>query len=142
MKAKELLFVMDTFPLGGITKSLLALFSQIEGDYNIDFLLMRKEGLFVPLIPSSVNVISDLLPVEFRNPHPKEVFRNLTKMQFRQWMKWVNYSLICSIARLKGGQIAMVNAMDMWIAKNTPCINKKYDAAIAYQGGRCIYYIP
>ena len=40
--------MMDTFPLGGITKSLLALFSQIEGDYNIDFLLMRKEGLFVP----------------------------------------------------------------------------------------------
>ena len=36
---KSLLFVMDTFPLGGIAKSLLALFSELGNKYEIDFLL-------------------------------------------------------------------------------------------------------
>lgn len=138
---KNILFVMDTFPLGGISKSLLALLAQLDGKYQVDFLLMRKEGLFVPLIPSTVNLISDLLPVEFRSPQPQGIFRNLVKMRFGDWRKWVAYSLTCSLARLTGGLHGMVNAMDVWIAKHTPAIEKHYDAAIAYQGGRCIYYI-
>jgi glycosyltransferase involved in cell wall biosynthesis len=138
---KKILFVMDTFPLGGISKSLLALLAQIKDKYDIDFLLMRKEGLFVPLIPSSVKVISDLLPIEFRSPRPHNIFKYFVTMNFNDWLKWVSYSLTCSMARLRGGQVAMVNAMDVWIAKHTPAIDKHYDAAIAYQGGRCIYYI-
>lgn len=76
MKKKKILFVMDTFPLGGISKSLLALFNQLGDRYKIDFFLMHKDGLFVPLIPKSVNVISDLLPEEFRSPNPKYLFKN------------------------------------------------------------------
>lgn len=132
---------MDTFPLGGIAKSLLALLAQLEGKYQVDVLLMRKEGLFVPLIPCTVNLISDLLPVEFRSPQPQGIFRNFVKMSFRDWRKWVVYSLTCSFARLTGGLHGMVNVMDVWIAKHTPSIHKHYDVAIAYQGGRCIYYI-
>lgn len=63
---------MDTFPLGGISKSLLALFEELEGKYDIDFLIMKYEGLFLPLIPKSINILSDLIENEFRDPHPKK----------------------------------------------------------------------
>ena len=50
---KKLLFIMDTFPLGGISKSLLALLNELDcSKYEIDMLLMRQEGIFVPMIPS------------------------------------------------------------------------------------------
>lgn len=141
MKKKKILFVMDTFPLGGISKSLLALFNQLGDRYKIDFFLMHKDGLFVPLIPKSVNVISDLLPEEFRSPNPKYLFKNFFSLDFCDWLKWVQFSILCSLARLRGGLYKMVNVMDSWLAKHTPSIDEHYDAAIAYQGGRCIYYI-
>lgn len=141
MKKKKILFVMDTFPLGGISKSLLALFNQLGDRYKIDFFLMHKDGLFVPLIPKSVNVISDLLPEEFRSPNPKYLFKNFLSLDFCNWLKWVQFCILCSLARLRGGLYKMVNVMDIWLAKHTPSIDKHYDAAIAYQGGRCIYYI-
>lgn len=132
---------MDTFPLGGISKSLLALFHQIEEQYDIDFLLMKKEGIFVPLIPESVNVITDVIEQEFRDPHPKNVIKNLFAMKFSWWVSWCGYSMRCSLARIVGGLPKMVCTMDEYIGKHSRPINKHYDAAIAYQGGRCIYYL-
>lgn len=138
---KKILFIMDTFPLGGISKSLLALFHQIEGQYDIDFLLMKKEGIFIPLIPKSVNVISDVLEAEFRNPHPKNVFKNLFAMKFSRWLSWCGFSIRCLCARLLGGLPKMVCTMDEYIGKFSRPLNTHYDAAVAYQGGRCIYYL-
>ena len=138
---KRLLFIMDTFPLGGISKSLLALFHQIEGQYDIDFLLMRKEGLFVSLIPESVDVITDVLEEEFRDPHPKNIIKNFFAMKFGRWMSWCWYSTRCSLSRVVGGLAKMVCTMDEYIGKHSRPLNKHYDAAIAYQGGRCIYYL-
>ena len=138
---KKLLFIMDTFPLGGISKSLLALLHQIEGQYDIDFLLMKKEGIFIPLIPQSVNVISDVLEIEFRNPHPKKVFKNMFTMKFSRWVAWCEFSVRCLWARLIGGLPKMVCTMDEYIGKFSRPLKTHYDAAIAYQGGRCIYYL-
>ena len=138
---KRLLFIMDTFPLGGISKSLLALFHQIEGQYDIDFLLMKKEGLFIPLIPESVNVITDVLEPEFRNPHPKNAITNFQAMKFGKWLSWCKFSIRCSLARMRGRLPMMVCAMDEYIGKHSRPLDRHYDAAIAYQGGRCIYYL-
>ena len=138
---KHLLFIMDTFPLGGISKSLLALFNEIENEYEIDFLLMKKEGLFVPLIPKSVNVLTDVLEPEFRNPHPRKIFKCFKSLTFKRWLSWCGFSMCCTISKLTGGLGKMVCTMDEYIGKHSRSINKHYDAAIAYQGGRCIYYL-
>lgn len=138
---KCLLFIMDTFPLGGISKSLLALFNEIENEYEIDFLLMKKEGLFVPLIPKSVNVLTDVLEPEFRNPHPRKIFKCFKSLTFKRWLSWCGFSMCCTISKLTGGLGKMVCTMDEYIGKHSHSINKHYDAAIAYQGGRCIYYL-
>lgn len=138
---KKLLFIMDTFPLGGIAKSLLALFNEIEGKYEIDFLIMKREGIFIPLIPESVHILPEQLKREFRDPHPKALFKNLKALGFRSWLKWVGYSLSCCWARLTGGLHKHICTMDTYIGKHTKKIDKHYDAAIAYAGGRCIYYL-
>lgn len=139
---RKLLFIMDTFPLGGISKSLLALLNELDSNkYEIDMLLMRQEGLFVPMIPRHVTLLPEPLPVEFRNPHPKNLLRNLSSLSFPEWLKWMRFSIKCSVARITGGLHRHIQVMDKWLGKNTPSITKHYDAAIAYQGGRCIYYL-
>lgn len=137
----KLLFIMDTFPVGGIAKSLLALFNEIEGKYDIDFLIMEQEGLLIPLIPQSINILPEQLERPFRNPHPKNVFKNFKALSFGKWLKWVGYSLSCCFARVTGGLHKHICTMDTYIGKHTKKIEKHYDAAIAYAGGRCIYYL-
>ena len=132
---------MDTFPLGGIAKSLLALFNELKDRYDIDFLLMKQEGLFIPLIPNNVNLLEEPIEDAFRNPHPRYVgyaFKTLKRKRFIQWMI---FSMRCSVARLTGGLHKMVCVMDISYAKLAESQMKHYDAAIAFQGGRCIYYI-
>lgn len=138
---RKLLFIMDTFPVGGIAKSLLALFNEIEGKYDIDFLIMEQSGLLIPLIPKTINIIPEQLAREFRNPHPKYVFKNFKSLSFGKWMKWVGYSLSCCFARVTGGLHKHICTMDTYIGKHTKKIERHYDAAIAYAGGRCIYYL-
>lgn len=138
---KHLLFIMDTFPLGGISKSLLALFNELGDKYEIDFLLMKHEGIFIPLIPAGVNLLPEPISEEFRNPHPRNVFKNFRNLSIKDWLKWCSYSLKCSLGKLRGGLYRQVQAMDVWLGKHTSPLNTHYDAAIAYQGGRCIYYL-
>lgn len=97
MNKKKLLFVMDTFPLGGIAKSLLALLHELGSEeYDIDFLLMKREGFLLPLLPDYVHLLPEPLEDEFRSPHPRYIFRNFLKMPLRRWLLWVKFSLLCS----------------------------------------------
>lgn len=132
---------MDTFPLGGITKSLLALFNELGDKYEIDFLLMKHEGIFIPLIPKTVSLLDEPISTEFRNPHPKNIIKNLRTLSLKSWIKWCSYSLNCSIGKFTGGLYRQIQRMDVWLGKHTQPLKKHYDAAIAYQGGRCIYYL-
>lgn len=140
---KRLLFIMDTLPLGGISKSLLSLLNELgeKGRYKIDLLLMKKEGMFLPMIPQDVNLHSNLLEPIFRNPHPKYILRALLKLPLTRWPTWFSLSLRCTLVRLRGGLHRHIQELDMWIGKHTPALPDEYDAAIAYQGGRCIYYL-
>ncbi len=139
---KKLLFVMDTFPLGGISKSLLALFNELDEEkYEIDFLLMKREGFLLPLLPRHINILDEPIGAEYRNPHPKFIIKNLRSLPFSSWLAWLRYSLYCSYGKLTGGLYKQVQCMDKYIARHARPQAKQYDAAIAYQGGRCIYYI-
>ena len=141
MHKKKLLFIMDTFPLGGISKSLLALFNELGNEYHIDFMLMKQEGLFIPLLPSNVNLISPPIEEAFRNPHPKNIVKAFKTLSFARLILWIKYSFKCSISRCICGLSGMVCTMDEEYAKLAEPVEEIYDAGIAYQGGRCIYYL-
>ena len=142
MNKKKLLFVMDTFPLGGIAKSLLALLHELGSEeYDIDFLLMKREGFLLPLLPAYVHLLPEPLEEEFRSPHPRFIFKNFLKMPFRRWLLWVKFSLLCSWSRVTGGLHKHICCLDQFVAKHSAPQPGEYDAAIAYAGGRCIYYV-
>jgi glycosyltransferase involved in cell wall biosynthesis len=132
---------MDTFPLGGISKSLLALFNELGDEFEIDFLLMKQEGIFIPLIPKNVNLLPEPIEHDFRNPSPVHVIAAFRNMPICRFVKWIEYSITCAFARIFGGLHKQVQQMDKWLGKNIAPKPKHYDAAIAYQGGRCIYYL-
>lgn len=132
---------MDTFPLGGIAKSLLALFNELKDRYEIDLLLMRQEGLFLQLIPDNITILPEPIRYEFRDPHPRRIIENFKSLSMSQWLSWIGYSFKCSVGRLTGGLHRHIQVMDKWLGKHTPAQKKHYDAGIAYQGGRCIYYL-
>lgn len=132
---------MDTFPLGGISKSLLALLHQLDGKYDIDMLLMRQTGLFIPLIPNSVHLVPEPIESTFRNPNPRYILSALKSLPLGRFISWLNLSARCSVARIIGGLHRQINVLDAWLGRHTRAIGKHYDAAIAYQGGRCIYYL-
>lgn len=139
---KKLLFIMDIFPIGGISKSLLALFHELDDDeYDIDFMLMKKEGFLLPLLPENIHLLDEPIDKAYRNPHPKYVFQSFQMLPLREWLSWIKFSAMCSWGRLTGGLHKQIQTMDVYIAKHAAPIDKEYDAAIAYQGGRCIYYI-
>lgn len=138
---KKLLFIMDTMPLGGISKSLLALLNEIADEYEIDLLLMKQEGMFIPLIPDKVQLLPEPIETAFRNPHPKNVINALKGLSFSRFGQWLLFSKKCCFARITGGLPKMICIMDTCYAKLANRIEKHYDAGIAYQGGRCIYYL-
>ena len=114
---KSLLFVMDTFPLGGIAKSLLALFSELGNKYEIDFLLMKQEGMFLPLIPANAHLLPEPIGREFRNPHPKYTLHYLFKLSPARFFRWFLFSLKCSLSKSLGGQYKMLQTMECNITK-------------------------
>lgn len=132
---------MDSFPLGGISKSLLALWNELGEKYEIDFLIVKKEGLFIPLIPCNINILETPIEEAFRNPNPALFLNAIKSLDKRRVWKWINYSLTCTWGRITGGLRNQICRMDEWLGKNMDPISIKYDAAIAYQGGRCIYYL-
>lgn len=71
----------------------------------------------------------------------KNLFRFAKSLSFKRWIKWVYYSMLCTIARLTGGLHRHIQVMDTYLGKHTRKIDKHYSAGIAYQGGRCAYYL-
>ena len=55
---KKILFVNISLVNGGAEKSLVNLLNEMpEDQYEIDLLLFRKEGMFLPQVPHYVNII-------------------------------------------------------------------------------------
>lgn len=54
---KKVLFVISALTVGGAENSLIKLLNYIKGDYNIDLLLLTKNGVLINEVPKEVNLI-------------------------------------------------------------------------------------
>ena len=55
---KKILFVMPTLRDGGAERSLVNLLTELPEDkYEIDLLLLKKQGTFLSQVPSYVNIL-------------------------------------------------------------------------------------
>ncbi len=137
---KRIIFVMPSFGAGGAEKSLLMLFNALndEKDYSIDFLIFKKEGIFIEQIPTNVNVLEveeslNILysPISLSNFKKRKGFlismtrimANAISLAFsknvrnRRQIRWKYYKNILN--RLQG----------------------EYDYACGYLDGESIYYV-
>ena len=56
---KNILFIIPSLEVGGGEKSLVSLLNQMDySKYNVDLFLIKKEGLFLKMIPPEVNVLN------------------------------------------------------------------------------------
>ena len=67
---KKLLFVIPSLEAGGGEKSLVTLLNTIDlQKYEVDVLLLKKEGLFLKLVPKFINEVglfNKIYPICFR----------------------------------------------------------------------------
>ncbi len=122
---------MNNLHCGGAEKSLVSLLQMIDySKYNIDLLLLKKEGIFLDKLPKQVTVL--LAPIEysyFDMSIKSAIFQCLKKGRFD-----IIWNRILAIAVLKTEKNSAVREQKMW-KYLSPCLTtleKKYDVAIGY----------
>ncbi len=131
---KTLLFIIPSLCSGGAEKSLITLLSLLDyKKYDVDLLVFRREGLFLPNVPEKVNIIDGGEEYAlFDGPASAYIKNSLKFMNISKAVNRIKYSKAVS-----GG-----NRKATWkfLKKALPRIDKAYDAAIGYLEGNAIYY--
>ena len=135
---KSLLFVLPSLKSGGAEKSLVTLLRLIDyKKYDVDLLLFRKEGLFLPLIPSEVNVMD--AGEDYR------MFDGSGGEAISYFIKNGKYPIaLCRFLYAKAQRLPQEKcAKKVWkyLSSVMPLLPKQYDAAIGYLEGTSTYYI-
>lgn len=130
---KKLLFVMHSLCSGGAERSLVNLLNELPEDkYEIDLILFKQEGMFLPQVPEWVNIIDT--PEKIRllyNP-----VRRSGKMMY---------------TKVAGTVLSGFQEKDIYRSKayrwkhfyreKIKVLEKRYDAAIAYISGEVLYFV-
>ena len=126
---KKILFCTWNLKAGGGQKSLVSLLNTIDPNrYDIDLLLMEKDGLFLPLVPKYINIIEadKNLAVLHHSPLEFSYFRG---KGFLFWLK-VLYSRVK--AKVKYKDLEKGQGYWMTWCKYIPELSTVYDCAISF----------
>lgn len=133
---KTLLIVIGTLNAGGAEKSLVSLLNTLPIDkYKIDLMLLTKEGVFLPLVPKNVNIITPPNSLKTLNVPLKRYAYYL-----RNPFYFVKKLLTLYRTRQKGSLNINQFIWQEWCNK-IPCYTEKYDVAISYIEGITNYYV-
>ncbi|MHC1693789.1 MAG: glycosyltransferase [Eubacteriales bacterium] len=141
---KKLLIIGITMNGAGTEKSFLSFAECLDYDkYDVDLILAKKDGLFLPLIPPQINVIemgkySELFFLSSKNA-PSLLWDTFVKEKPSRLLEIIPYFLWSFISP-KNRQ---VSAIRMWVKllRHMAPLDKHYDAAVAYWGDRTIFYM-
>ena len=126
---KKILFVIDSLHSGGAEKSLVSLLSLINyKKFDVDLLLFKDGGLYFPLVPKEVKILS--IPEYFDNKNNKIKIK-MAKIKNSILIRNPIYR-----KKFHGAQITAKN-----ILKTIDNQSGKYDVAIAYSQGFPTYYV-
>lgn len=130
---KKILFVMPTLRDGGAERSLVNLLTELPEDkYEIDLLLLKKQGTFLSQVPSYVNILE-------QPPILKKLYGPVRKAGIYMPVKVLGNLLARIVKSGMGNQKAF-----MWEYFYKPIIDgldKEYDVAVGFLGGESTYYI-
>lgn len=134
----SILFVIGSLNAGGAEKSLTSLLNSFPVDrYNIDLMLLRKEGLFLPLVPDKVNVIEAPVELQILTRKPSEL-GFYKKLPVKYWFKKVFRVLR---AKYNKGKLNLLQLLWNSWKNDIPEFYKKYDVAVSYMDGTTNYFV-
>ena len=132
---KDILIIMPSMFIGGAERSLIGLLDSIDyTKYNVDLFLNRHEGEFMSLIPSKVNLLSEIdeyttfdRPIKdilFSKNFKYGIARLKAKLDVRKNIKSGNEGNVWSSMQFISNRIVPL----------LPEIDKEYDIAINFLG--------
>ena len=136
---KNILFIIPSLEVGGGEKSLVSLLNQMDySKYNVDLFLIKKEGLFLKMIPPEVNVLN--------TPDDLKIFLEGLIDSIKDYLKQKKLMLVYSrimftlINRFYKDKVRAEQMSWKYMSKGIGILDKKYDVAI-YGNTGVIQYI-
>ena len=133
---KKLLFVCPSLCSGGAEKSLVTLLQKIDyAQYDVDLFLFRREGLFLPLVPSQVRVLD--AGADYR------VFDGDAKQAVRYFLQHGKPGKALQRIRYARTAAPSGDIAQIWpyLSAVLPKLSDVYDAAVAYLEGPATYFV-
>ncbi len=131
---KDVLFIMPNLGSGGAEKALTTMLSLFDyGRYEVDLMLFRREGLFLPDVPTEVNIIDG---GENYCAFDASASAYIKSRLIRFDISSVINRIVYSKALNANNRSKAWRCMKKALAKP----QKHYDVAIAYLEGNSIYY--
>lgn len=143
---KKILVIGITMAAAGSEKSFLSFAGAIDYEkYDVDLLLAKKSGDFLPLVPKEIRILEmgrmgALFLLDRRNAKRMILTRYLAKNPFR------TFGLVPYLFRMKRAESPEARsfaANRMWLAmmEKMPHFEGEYDIALAYWGDRTMFYM-
>ncbi len=137
-KKKRILFINYTLHSGGVEKSLVTFLSLFDFDrYEVDLQLFADEGLFLERVPSEVNLLPPLFPLEYRlnirKAFPALIRKGHPLLAFCR--------LLVTLGGLRGTMGERLGRMWRIERRFVRPATREYDAAVAFMEGQPLYYL-
>jgi glycosyltransferase involved in cell wall biosynthesis len=130
---KKVLIVSISLYNGGAEKSLVNMLNEMPQDrYDIDLLLFRKEGMFLPQVPKWVNILDT--PDDLR-----KLYAPLSKSGNRFFTKLVGTVAARIKESVRGKREGY--RWKRFYSKKIGKLVQKYDVAIAYTSGEAMFFV-
>lgn len=128
----------------GTEKSFLSFAQNLDYEkYEVDLLLAKKEGLFLPLVPKKINIIEmekygELFLMSGKNSI------SLVKKLFSKDAPLIFFKLLPYFLKIKlfpSKRASYATKMWIYLSSYLPSPDKEYDIALAYWGDRTMFYM-
>jgi len=144
-RKQKLLIIGITMNSAGTEKSFLSFANCLDYDrFDVDLLLAKKEGAFMPLIPKQINVIEMEKYGEMFLLSGKNAASTILKCFFKENPLILFEILPYFLKIILSPKNRASAATKMWcdlMNRHFPEFEGEYDAAIAYWGDRTMFYM-
>ena len=132
---EKLLFIMTSMYNGGAEKSLVNLLNELSpDDFEVDLLLLKRRGIFLPQVPDWVNIIDPPKGIQVLYT-PEEIKGHAGAKCIRLFSNALIKGLIRRDCYARAFRWKHV------YSKMIKCIDKEYDIAVAYITGELLYLL-
>lgn len=140
---KKILIVSSNLNIGGVQKSLISLLNSFDTEnYDVDLLLLRKEGVWLEQLPQDIRLLEPLTYFNYAFLYKDNLLKRVFNLVLKENISVVLYNLWYIFIGLISNNIGR-SRQKYWNKSNKyfSGIKEEYDAAIGFSGGLSGYFI-